>query len=175
MSLPPVPPPVLAGPLNPLEAFIMSINTNTYVIGMMMIILNLGGRHLATGLTPEQDKLFQNPWARRSLLFVVIFIATRNIFTALWLSIGLVILIGYLLNEHSEFYLFGPPRPVPVQPAAVKGLTAEESDIYKKLHEKSQRLAKTPEAKDDKEDAALGEKVLGWYDANMKVLQNLLN
>ena len=73
MSLPPVPPPVLAGPLNPLEAFIMSINTNTYVIGMMMIILNLGGRHLATGLTPEQDKLFQNPWARRSLLFVVIF------------------------------------------------------------------------------------------------------
>jgi hypothetical protein len=171
MSLPPVPPPVLAGPLNPLEAFITSINTNSYVIGMMMILLNLGGRHLALGLTPEQDKIFQNPWARRFLLFVVIFIATRNIFTALWLSIGLVILIGYLLNEHSDFYLFGPPTP-PVQVQAPKGLTPEESDIYKKLHEKSQRT-KAPET--EEEDEALGQKILGFYEANMKVLQNLLN
>lgn len=175
MSLPPVPPPVLVGPLNPLEAFIMSINTNTYIIGFMMILLNLGGRHLALGLTPEQDKIFQNPWARRLLLFVVIFIATRNILTALWLSIALIILIGYLLNEHSDFYLFGAPTPIP-SIATPPGLTSEESDIYKKLHEKSQRVAKKPdETKDDKEDADLGQKILGFYDANMKVLQNLLN
>ena len=153
----------------------MSINTNTYIIGFMMILLNLGGRHLALGLTPEQDKIFQNPWTRRFLLFVVIFIATRNILTAFWLSIALIILIGYLLNEHSDFYLFGAPTPIP-SIATPPGLTSEESDIYKKLHEKSQRVAKKPdETKDDEEDAALGQKILGFYDANMKVLQNLLN
>ena len=153
----------------------MSINTNTYIIGFMMILLNLGGRHLALGLTPEQDKIFQNPWARRLLLFVVIFIATRNILTALWLSIALIILIGYLLNENSDFYLFGAPTPIPSVVAA-PGLTSEESDIYKKLHEKSQRVAKKPdETKDDEEDADLGQKILSFYGANMRVLQNLLN
>ena len=51
----------------------MGINTNTYLIGMSMILLNLGGRHLAPSLTAEQDKFFQYPWIRRALLFVVIF------------------------------------------------------------------------------------------------------
>ena len=93
MSLPP--PPVVANiaGLNPVEALITSVNTNTYFIGMSMILLNLGGRHLAPSLTSDQDKFFQNPWIRRGMLFVVIFVATRNIFTAFWLSIGLILIM----------------------------------------------------------------------------------
>jgi hypothetical protein len=109
----------------------------------MMIIMNLGGRHLAGGLTPEQDKIFQNPWVRRALLFVVIFVATRNIFTALWLSIGIILLLGYLTNETSPFYLFGEPRkaapapaPAPGPSPAPSGLTPEEGDILRRLQEK---------------------------------------
>ena len=78
MALPMPQAPVLTGTLNPVELFISGFNTNTYFIGLMMLLLNLGGRHLAGGLTPEQDKVFQHPWIRRALLFVVIFVATRN-------------------------------------------------------------------------------------------------
>ena len=172
MSLPPVPPPVAAGPLNPIEAFITSVNTNSYVIGMMMILLNLGGRHLAMGLTPEQDKLFQGVWARRFLLFVVIFIATRNIFTALWLSIGLILVIGYLFNEHSQMYLFGEPKPMPesLHQMAPKELTPEEQEIYKRLHDKVQRVKKSVPAEVEKEEE-LHEKIIGWYETNMKAIQ----
>ena len=60
--------------LNPIENIITSVNSNPYFIGSMMLLLNLGGRHLATGLTPEQDKCFQQPWFRRLLIFVVFFI-----------------------------------------------------------------------------------------------------
>jgi hypothetical protein len=58
---------------NPIEDMITAVNSNPYFIGSMMLLLNLGGRHLSTGLTPEQDKFFQEPWFRRLLIFVVFF------------------------------------------------------------------------------------------------------
>lgn len=103
----------------------------------MMILLNLGGRHLATSLTPEQDRVFQHPWVRRALLFVVIFVATRNVFTAFWMSISIILLLGYLGNESSRLYIFGKPRDPPPVQNAPEGLNAEENEIFKKLQEKS--------------------------------------
>lgn len=129
------------GPLNPIETILNSLNTNSYLIGTSMIIMNLGGRHLAGSLSPEQDKFFQNPWIRRALLFVVIFVATRNVFTAFWLSVGIILVIGYLTNESSALYLFGKPKAAaaaPQQPAAA-GLTGEEQEILRRLQEKAAR------------------------------------
>lgn len=177
MSLPPPPAPVPTGTLNPIEAMIMSVNTNTYLIGMSMILLNLGGRHLAPSLTAEQDKFFQNPWIRRAMLFVVIFVATRNIFTAFWLSVGLVIVIGYLLNEHSPMYLFGEPVPLPQSIASPSspGLTQEEQEIYRRLHDKVGRnqAAEELKKKGDKEPA--DKQFVKWYKENMQALQKYIN
>ncbi len=150
MALPAPAVPALAGAmgaLNPVEVILNGFNTNPYFIGIMMLILNLGGRHLASGLTSEQDKFFQIPWVRRALLFVVIFVATRNVFTAFWLTLGIVLLIGYLTNETSSLYLFGPPTPPPPAPAAPPpGLTSDEQEIYKRLHEKAQKQKPEPVA-----------------------------
>lgn len=157
---------------------IISLNTNTYLIGMSMILLNLGGRHLAPSLTPEQDKFFQNPWVRRAMLFVVIFVATRNVFTALWLSIGLILVIGYLFNEHSSLYMFG--EPVPQAPVAAAppttGLTAEEQEIYKRLHDKVGRSKSEDELKQKGSGKESAEKpLMQWYKQNMGVLQQYIN
>jgi hypothetical protein len=138
MALPMPPAPVLV-PLNPVEALITSVNTNTYFIGFMMILLNLGGRHLVSGLTPEQDKLFQHPWFRRILLFVIIFVATRNVFTAFWMSVAINVILIFLTNETSDLYLFGEPTKPQAQ-VPTTGLSPEESDIYKKLHEKVAKM-----------------------------------
>jgi len=177
MSLPPPPVAAAMGPLNPIEAFITGLNTNTYLIGMSMILLNLGGRHLAPGLTAEQDKFFQNPWIRRIMLFVVIFVATRNMITALWLSVGLVLVIGYLLNEHSNLYLFGEPTPLPpsATPPPTVGLTPEEQEIYKRLHDKVGRIKSTEELDQKKEKVPLDKQLVGWYKQNMGVLQQYIN
>jgi hypothetical protein len=174
MALPP-PPIAPIGPLNPIDAVITGINTNTYLIGMSMIIMNLGGRHLAPSLTAEQDKFFQNQWVRRGMLFVVIFVATRNIFTAFWLSIGLIIIIGYLLNEHSSLYLFGEPIPMPATPsvAPITGLTPEEQDIYKRLHDKVNRTKETTETEEKK--MSLEQQLTSWYKENMRALRSVVS
>jgi hypothetical protein len=177
-----MPPPTAfaaAGPINPIEAIINGLNTNPYLIGMSMILLNLGGRHLSMGLTQQQDKFFQSVWMRRMMLFVVIFVATRNVFTALWLSIALILVIGYLFNEHSSLYLFGPPTPAPMAPAMaaapIEGLTNEEQEIYKRLDDK---MKKTKEAAAIKKEAegqtgagALIQPIRVWYLKNMAALR----
>jgi len=174
MALPPPPAVASMGSLNPVEALITSVNTNTYFIGMSMILLNLGGRHLAPSLTSDQDKFFQNPWIRRGMLFVVIFVATRNIFTALWLSIGLILIMGYLFNEHSSLYLFGEPVPVPaVTPVATTGLTPDEQDIYKKLHDKVTRSNESKEV--EKKKDSMEKQMTTWYKANMDAVQKFIN
>jgi len=177
MSLPPPPAPMPTGSLNPIEAVIMSVNTNTYLIGMSMILLNLGGRHLAPSLTAEQDRFFQNPWIRRAMLFVVIFVATRNIFTAFWLSVGLVMVIGYLLNEHSPMYLFGEPVPMPqsITSPSSPGLTQEEQEIYKRLHDKVGRNKALEELKKKEVNEPADKQFVKWYKENMNAVQKYIS
>ena len=130
------------------------LNPIENVIGFMMLLLNLGGRHLATGLTPEQDKFFQQPWFRRLLIFVIFFVGTRNIISSLFLTIIFILLLGYLFNDQSQLYLFNPNIPDQKKKEEVKkeeppkpsGLTPEEQEIHKKLSDKIARSSNmTPE------------------------------
>ena len=89
----PVPLPLVGtqvGPLNPLEGIILGINTNPYFIGIMMLLLNLGGRFLGMEISKEQERFFQHPWVRRFLILTVLFIATRNIIVAFIMTIFVV-------------------------------------------------------------------------------------
>jgi hypothetical protein len=136
-------PPVLAavtGPLNPLEGIIMSINTNPYFIGLMMLLLNLGGRFLGMEISKEQEKFFQQPWVRRALIFTVLFVATRNVIVAFIMTIFVVLIMTVLLNENSAFYL-GMPVQVEAPKEGQVGLSPEEQDILRKLTEKQARLS----------------------------------
>ena len=138
-------PPVLAtaaamGPLNPLEGLIMGINTNPYFIGLMMLLLNLGGRFLGMEMSKEQEKFFQHPWIRRCLIFTVLFVATRNIIVALIMTVFVVLIMTVLLNENSTFYLGMPPAAEKTKEGQI-GLSPEEQDILRKLMEKQARVS----------------------------------
>jgi len=140
---------------NPIENIITSVNSNSYFIGSMMLLLNLGGRHLATGLTPEQDKFFQQPWVRRLLVFIVFFIGTRNIIASIFMSIIFILIIGYLFNDSSSLYLFKPSIEKKEEPPKVEqktapvytGLTPEETEIHKRLTDKLERTKKEEDIK----------------------------
>jgi hypothetical protein len=146
----------VAGPIieaiNPLEMSIAAFNTNPYFIGITMLLLNLGGRFLAMEVTKEQEKFFQNLWVRGLLIFVVVFVATRNIIVAFWLSLIVIIFIRLLFNENSSFYFFrrdalGGKSEKVEAPSNV--LTSEEADIYRKLTDKLAKAA--PPTKDAKQ------------------------
>jgi len=153
-------PPVLAAaaPLNPLEGLIVGINTNPYFIGLMMLLLNLGGRFLGMEISKEQEKFFQQPWVRRALIFTVLFVATRNVIVAFIMTIFVVLIMTVLLNENSTFYLGMPVQPAEVPKEGQIGLSPEEQDILRKLMEKQARVSpKASESYKDKKDGFTAE------------------
>jgi hypothetical protein len=101
------PPPGLfppqAGGMDPVSNVIMWLNTNPYLIGILMLLLNLGGRFLALELTKKQEAFLQAAWVRPAIFFTVIFIATRNLVVAFWITLLFFFIIWVAANENSPF------------------------------------------------------------------------
>lgn len=91
--------------IDSLSVLIHSLNSNPYLVGMFMLLLNLGGRFLAMELTPKQEQFLQQRWLRPFLFFIVIFVATRNLAVAFWITLFLFIVLWILANEKSPFCL----------------------------------------------------------------------
>jgi hypothetical protein len=157
--------------LTPIESLLTSFNTNPYFIGLMMLIMNLGGRFLAMEVTKGQEKFFQDPWVRRLLIFIVIFIATRNLFVAFWLGLAVILVMSILLNETNPFYIGGPiGKKKETENPGTQTLTPEEADIYRKLTDK---LAKV-KGIEEKEANDSYEKIEDIYSKNMEYIHTII-
>ena len=53
---------------NPLDVLMAGVNSNPYFIGIMMLLLNLGGRFLALEISKDQEKFLSHPVIRRFFL-----------------------------------------------------------------------------------------------------------
>jgi len=127
--------------LNPMDVIMGSVNSNPYFIGIMMLLLNLGGRYLSLEITKEQEKFLSQPAVRRFFLFAVIFVATRNIVIAAGLAIIVIVILGYLFNENSQFCLWHSCLEMPKPKEGFTGLSEEETKILKNLQKKMQDQA----------------------------------
>ena len=126
--------------VNPLDVLMTTINTNPYFIGIMMLLLNLGGRFLSLEISKEQEKFLSQPMVRRFFLFAVLFVATRNIVIAAALAFIVIIVLGYLFNENSSLCLWKSCATATstdeVKQEGFIGLTPEEAMILKRLQDK---------------------------------------
>jgi hypothetical protein len=152
---------------NPIDVILNSLNTNPYFIGTMMLMLNLGGRFLQLEISKGQEKFFQQVWVRRILVFTVIFVATRNVLVALFMSIIVLALLSFLFNENSSLYLGGSEGKEDFTSPAPGGLTPEEGEILRRLSEKQARVA-APAAEGKQEKPAPVEEI---YGQNLALLQ----
>ena len=87
---------------------IQEINMNPYLLGLAYILLNLGGRFMVLSVTPAQEAFLQNIIFRPLLLYAIMFIGTRNLVVAFWLTLVVLVTLHYLLNENSDWYLLKP-------------------------------------------------------------------
>ncbi len=128
--------------VSPVDAFLQIFNTNPYFIGIMMLILNLGGRFISLEVTKKQEQFLQLPWVRRVLIFTVLFVATRNIWVAFWTTVAVVLFLGYLFNENSALCIFNigiSGSKCAEAPKPGEEMTPEEKEILQRLSAKAQR------------------------------------
>jgi len=148
---------IIGSTVNPLDIVMASVNSNPYFIGLMMLLLNLGGRFLALEISKDQEKFLSHPIVRRFFLFAVLFVGTRNLVIAAGLTVIVIILLGYLFNENSELCLWHSciNKPEQKQMEEFTGLTPEETMIFKRLQDKQKYTKqKEPEKPKPQETAA---------------------
>jgi hypothetical protein len=130
-------------PVSPIDTLLQIFNTNPYFIGLMMLVLNLGGRFISLEVTKKQEQFLQLPWVRRILIFTVLFVATRNIWVAFWTTVAVVLFLGYLFNENSALCIFGDGgrdgSKCASAPKPGEEMTPEEKEILQRLSAKAQR------------------------------------
>jgi hypothetical protein len=168
--------------MNPLDTLMAGINSNPYFIGIMMLLLNLGGRFLALEISKDQEKFLSQPLVRRFFLFAVLFVATRNILVAAALAFVVILLLGYLFNENSELCLWKPcsfERPQEQKQEGFTGLTAEEAMIYKRLQDKQTAALAAQQQEGSEKEAPQEVKPAGTpgtlYENAMSMMKKLLN
>jgi len=82
--------------------FLKKIESNKLFIGLMMIIMNIASRYVELKFTKGQEALIRNI-AREVFIFVVAFIATRELLTSLIITAVFIILANFVFNETCRF------------------------------------------------------------------------
>ena len=90
---------------NYIDKLIFELNTNKYLSGLAIIIINLGSKYLGEELSPEQDKLIASSWVRKLVIFVIFFVGTRDIIASIIMTVLYILLFRVLFNEESKYYI----------------------------------------------------------------------
>lgn len=86
----------------PANNIFKKLESNKLFIGLMMIIMNITSRYVELKFTKGQEALIRNI-AREIFIFVVAFIATRELITSLIITAVFIILANFVFNETCKF------------------------------------------------------------------------
>jgi hypothetical protein len=138
------PAPPMPLPSGPLDATLSKVASSPYALAIAIFLINLGGRFLPMEISKEQEAFLNQPWFRRIIIFVIFFLATRNIITAAWMAAIVILCVGYLFNENSSLCILGKGGLGSCKTKGLKdtiALTPEEKAILKNLQDKAAKIA----------------------------------
>ena len=82
---------------------ILSLNSNKFFAGLIMLILNLGSKFITVKFSASQEAYLRNSVGRQLLIFAIAWIGTKDIYTSLAITAIFVVLADYLFNEDSDW------------------------------------------------------------------------
>ena len=85
--------------------FLSILNDNKFFAGVIMLTMNIGSKYVAIELSKTQENYIKYSLGRQILVFAILWMGTRDIFTSLVLTAIFILLADYLFNENSKFCL----------------------------------------------------------------------
>lgn len=69
---------------------------------LAILMSSLGGRYLTLDLDERQDRIFREPWVRRTVLFCILFLATRDLAASLAVAVVVLLVLEWTRAPSSE-------------------------------------------------------------------------
>ena len=88
---------------NNIHKGILSLNSNKFFAGIVMLILNLGSKFITIKFSASQEAYLRNSVGRQLLIFAIAWIGTKDIYYSLAITAIFVVLADYLFNEDSDW------------------------------------------------------------------------
>lgn len=79
------------------------LNDSKFLIGISMLLINVGSKYVEMGLSSSQEEALRNGLGREMLIFAMMFTGTRDIVVSILMTAAFVILSDYLFNEKSKY------------------------------------------------------------------------
>ena len=83
--------------------YVTRLNNNKYLLGIAMIIFNIGSKFLVIDISKSYENLLKSKIVRRLTLFSIFFVATRDIYISFILIAAFVVMTMNLFNDESYF------------------------------------------------------------------------
>lgn len=89
--------------LDTIHKGVLSLNSNKFFAGLIMLILNLGSKFITVKFSASQEAYLRNSVGRQLLIFAIAWIGTKDIYYSLAITAIFVVLADYLFNEDSDW------------------------------------------------------------------------
>ena len=89
-------------PIKYIHDHIMYLNNSKFFAGIIMIMLNIGSKFISVNFSKSTEEYLKYSLSKQILVFAMVWMATRDIYTALVLTAVFVILSEHLFNEESN-------------------------------------------------------------------------
>jgi hypothetical protein len=88
-----------------IDRYFERLNNNSFIIGIMILITNLGSKYISLELSKTQEQFLQSDIMRKFLIFAICFLATRKLVTSFLLTGAFTAIVSGLFHEDSRYCL----------------------------------------------------------------------
>lgn len=88
--------------MNSIHNNISAINSSKFFAGFMIILLNISSRFVSIKLSKTMESYLRHSFSKHLLAFTVAWMGTRDIYSALIITLIFVIFVEFLFNEDSH-------------------------------------------------------------------------
>ena len=128
--------PLPAGNASVLALATMGLSGNKYILGILILLINVGAKYIGNEVSEFMHKVLNHKFVRRFLIFLVLWMGTRDLVVAGVITISFIILVNTIFNENSNYCI------LPVSNNS--SITREEYDLAKQMVSKYE-LANQPQ------------------------------
>lgn len=83
--------------------YMRHINDSKLLLGVLMILMNVGAKYVDFKFSKTQEQMFKNGLARELIVFAAVFMGTRDLIMSILLTAAFMILSQVLFHEDSKY------------------------------------------------------------------------
>jgi hypothetical protein len=88
-----------------LDILLQAVNSSRLFNGISTLGMHIGGRFISSEIPKNVDTVFNKPFFRRIFIFLIMFLAFRDVKWAILITLIFILAFNYILNSKSRMYI----------------------------------------------------------------------